>query len=36
LSLLLVADVVAGAPEEIEAYLGEHGKMPGKDYLFVA
>ena len=35
-SMLLVAVGAAGAREEITAYLDEHGKRPGQDYLFVA
>ncbi|MGB5292487.1 MAG: glycosyltransferase [Lysobacterales bacterium] len=35
-ALLLVAVGAAGAREEITAYLDAHGKLPGKDYLFVA
>lgn len=35
-SMLLVAVGAAGAREEIEAYLSEHNKTQGHDYLFVA
>ena len=35
-SLLIVAVGAAGAREEIAAYLLEHSKSPGEDYLFVA
>ena len=35
-SLLLVAVGAAGARDEIAAYLQEHKKRPGQDYLFVA
>lgn len=35
-SLLLVAVGAAGARERISAYLHEHNKLPGRDYLFVA
>ena len=35
-SMLLVAVGAAGARNEIEAFLREHGKTAGQDYLFVA
>lgn len=35
-AMLLVAVGAAGAREEISAYLHEHNKRPGQDYLFVA
>jgi len=35
-SMLLVAVGAAGARSEIDTYLEEHGKIPGRDYLFVA
>lgn len=35
-AMLLVAVGAAGAREEIAAYLSEHAKVPGHDYLFVA
>jgi hypothetical protein len=35
-SMLLVAVGAAGARAEIEAYLHEHNKIAGQDYLFVA
>ncbi|MGA9573210.1 MAG: glycosyltransferase [Lysobacterales bacterium] len=35
-AMLLVAVGAAGAREEITAYLHEHGRIAGRDYLFVA
>lgn len=35
-AMLLVAVGAAGAREEISAYLHDHNKQPGQDYLFVA
>lgn len=35
-AMLIIAVGAAGAREEITAYLDEHNKRPGDDYLFVA
>jgi hypothetical protein len=35
-AMLLVAVGAAGARDEIAAYLHQHDKIPGQDYLFVA